>query len=75
MMYVYPELLERVAEGSVEYQHEIMYVLERNCKDRESMNRMPITGAYLVRNCRLLDQVCFCISVFSLIKVLSLSAY
>jgi len=59
LLFGIPELLERVAEGSVEYQHEIMYVIERNCKDRESVSRMSFTAAYLVRNSRLLDEVYF----------------
>lgn len=51
------ELLERVSEGTVEYNREIIEVIEHSYKDRESVNRITFPSAYLVRNSRLLNEV------------------
>jgi len=53
----FTELLERVSEDNVEYQREIIHVIEQSYKDPESVSRLVHSKAFRVRNSLLLNEV------------------
>jgi len=55
--FCFAELLERVSEDNVEYQREIIHVIEQSYKDPESINKLIHSRAFRVRNSQLLNEV------------------